>query len=314
MSAMEIVDGQLHEPGPILGWEGAPAELRRQLFTELVQAMTESVGVDAVLLHPYEDPGWAEGLADQHPGRFASVVELQDPAAPDIEERVAELAGRPGVVGARVIAAVPPEQLARLAAGEFDAAFAACERHRLPAFAMVSGSPALLDPVARAHPDLQIVVEHIGTRQPPAESYWAAADDWGFSVPEDPPFRSLPDLLALARYEHVAVKLCGAPTLSTQGFPFADVWPRVEEVIAAFGVERAFWASDIGRMSGRIGLTIRVPGADRPYQGKHNYMESLRFFSDNPQLSAAEKQQLLGGTVRRLLGWQPPPATPVGDG
>jgi hypothetical protein len=35
----------------------------------------------------------------------------------------------------------------------------------------------------------------------------------------------------------------------------------------------------------------------------HSWAELLFYLRDSPQLSAPEKEQILGGTVRRLLGW-----------
>ena len=49
---------------------------------------------------------------------------------------------------------------------------------------------------------------------------------------DTPPFKALPELLALARHPNVAVKLCGAQALSREAFPFSDVWPRVREFVA----------------------------------------------------------------------------------
>src|SRR5262249_5187616 len=96
-----------------------------------------------------------------------------------------------------------------------------------------------------------------------------------------------------------------------------------------YGPERLAWASDIQRTRGRTGLWNRLvspttadaqfqyrwgpdahvpaPPPDAPdYPGKHTYMDSLAFFLYHDQLSQHEKEQILGGTTRRLLEW---PAT-----
>lgn len=80
-------------------------------------------------------------------------------------------------------------------------------------------APAILRELgglAAALPDLQLVVDHLGLPQPPL-------------VPPDrpEPFGRLPELLSLARRPNVAVKLTGAPTLSRQRYPFADLWPHL---------------------------------------------------------------------------------------
>ena len=43
--------------------------------------------------------------------------------------------------------------------------------------------------------------------------------------------------------------------------------------------------------------------AGSDYPGKHTYTEALFFIRETLELSATEKTFLLGGTVRRLLGW-----------
>jgi L-fuconolactonase len=117
-----------------------------------------------------------------------------------------------------------------------------------------------------------------------------------------PKWQKLDEVLALAEYPNVALKMCGPAGLSEEGYPFADVWPNVERLLEAFGVDRVGWASDIGRFRGRIAWSIRVPGTEGHYPGKHNYMESLGFFLYS-DLSDDDKAKLLGQTTRRLLKW-----------
>jgi hypothetical protein len=121
--------------------------------------------------------------------------------------------------------------------------------------------------------------------------------------PDDPQWLKLPQLLEMAQYPNVAVKLCGVPGLSEEGYPYADVWPKVEQLLEAYGPDRLAWASDIGRFRGRVAWSIRVPGTEGHYTGKHNYMESLALYLYNSSLSEDEKAKLLGGTTRRLLKW-----------
>ena len=130
---------------------------------------------------------------------------------------------------------------------------------------------------------------------------------WGFrsrrSKRPSAPFARLPGLLELAVHPNVAVKLCGAPSLSLQPYPFEDVWASVRQILDAFGASRVMWASDISHFQGRVGWALRIPGADQHYTGKHSYAESLALYRDTDLLSQSEKELVLGGTVRRLLGW-----------
>jgi L-fuconolactonase len=127
--------------------------------------------------------------------------------------------------------------------------------------------------VAREFPDLPLVIDHFGLPQPPM-------------MQADPePFGALADLLPLAACPNVAVKFCGAPTLSGQEFPFDDVWPHLMPVVDAFTPQRLMWASD--------------------YQRVPNYTltEAVAFVRDTGQLSETDKEWLLGRAVRQFMRW-----------
>jgi predicted TIM-barrel fold metal-dependent hydrolase len=300
---VEIVDAQLHEPAPWLAWSTSDVGTRRDVLTETLMTSMDAVGVDAAVLFPVEDPAWAQERAGREPHRFAWVPMLTGgdptghgrdaikPDAPDLEEQIERAWARPGVVAIRIVPAVWPQEVARAKAGGYERAFAACEKQGIPVFLMVTGQLDLVATIAAAHPDLTLIVDHLGVPQPPAET------------PDTPPFQKLPELLALARYDNVAVKLCGVQALSEGAYPFEDVWPQVRELVAAFGADRLLWASDIGRFRGRVGWHVRVPGTERHYPGKHTYAESLSFYRDTQLLEPQEQELILGGTVRQLLRW-----------
>jgi hypothetical protein len=63
--------------------------------------------------------------------------------------------------------------------------------------------------------------------------------------------------------------------------------------------ERLLWASDFTRLRFVDGTTLRAPMAD--WYGL--YWQSLTHLLDTPELSPGEKELILGGNVRRLLGW-----------
>jgi L-fuconolactonase len=299
---MEIVDGQLHEPGVWFKWEEASQETWHTVLTESLLTTVDAVGVDGAVLMP-SDTVWAERVAEAYPGRFAVIPRVYpgppnpagaeiDPEAPDIEDQLTAAFARPGIKGIRFALGFWDDVVERWKQGAFDRAVDACARHDIPIFMFVSGHMDLVAPVAERYPDLPIVVDHMGIRQPPLEPV------------DSPPWRRLGELLALGRHPNVSVKLCGAPSLSLEGPPYADSWPAIEATLEAFGADRLFWASDISRFRGRLGAH-RFPVAEAEYVGKHTYAESLAFFSESP-LSESEKELILGGTIRRILDW---PAT-----
>jgi L-fuconolactonase len=304
--SFDIVDFQLHEPGNWLDWSGEVRATQHKAFTEMLLHMMESVGVEAALLHPTHEFDWAEGLAEQYPSKFGSVPMLHgdspqsshsgfppelSPHMPDIEEQITKVYGRTGVRAIRFVPGprVHPREFVKFSEGEYDRALKACEDQGVPILIHMSGGVDVLARPAQKFPRLQIIVDHIGLPQPPVEPV------------ADRAWAALPDILALARHPNIALKLSGAPGLSTESYPFADSWRHVAQLIEAFTPERLAWGSDISRFRGRVGWRIRFPELD--YVGKHNYMESLAFILYNDHLATEEKQQLLGGTARRLLKW-----------
>ncbi|MET0521243.1 MAG: amidohydrolase family protein [Jiangellaceae bacterium] len=301
---MDIVDMQLHEFAPFEDWPDVTAPQRRRVLTEAMLQALDCVGVTAAVINPIEDPEWADELVSQFPERFATVVNLGrasdgrgiDVDSPELEDDIVAAKQR-GAVGVRIgFFGESSEAAAEFAGGSLDRGLAMCEKHEMPLFMFCSGRLDLIERPADAFPGLQLIIDHIGMPQPPYEQ------------PDSPPWKALPELLALSRFPNVAIKMCGPIVFSGGSYPFSDVWPPVAQIIEAYGPDRVAWASDNGRFRGRIGWTIRHPvAAEHDYPGKHTYMESLAFFLYNDELDQDEKEQILGRTARRLLKWPPPP-------
>jgi L-fuconolactonase len=300
---MDIVDSQWHEPAPWLDWPDTDKETRRKVLTEILLASMDALGVDATLIFPIEDNVWSEGLAAATPGRFGSVPMISAartygdqslvvrPGAPDLEERIAEMKRRKGVLAVRILGGFFPEEVERMKAGGNDRAFAACEREQLPVYLFICGLPEMAAPVAEKFPKLTIILDHIALKAPPLEK------------PDDPPWKKLPELLALAKYPNVSIKMCGAPALSAESYPYRDIWSPIRKLVDAFGAERLMWGSDIPRFRGRIGKTMNVLDEHGRVAGGHTYAQSIGLYRDTDFLTSREKEWILGGAVRQILRW-----------
>lgn len=284
---MAIIDAQVHayerdHPGrPWAAVLHGPAEVTGE---DMVAAMDE-VGVDgALLVSPYTmyryDPSYAVEVGSAHPGRFGLIAPI-DPEARDVDDAVAAWAAERGAVGVRLIFG---SSVAGAAEGSADhpginALLAAAARRGLPVNTLCWGRLPLVAELARRHPDTQIVIDHLGLRQrfePPP--------------PEDP-FGDLPEVLALAELPNVAVKITGACTLSHQPFPYDDLWPPLERIFEAFGLERCLWGTDWTRATAFA-----------------TYAQAVDAFRDTPRLSAGDKETLMGGALERIYRWFPDPA------
>ena len=213
---------------------------------------------------------------------------------PNVEDTVAAWLQSPGVLGMRISLQSWPTTDAgfdRFRAGAYDRALQAAANHNVPLFLFATRGLWAAREIAERHPELTLIVDHIGIPQPPMD------------VREQKPWAALPEVLELARYPNVALKFCGAPSLATEPYPYPDIWPNIHQLVDAFGSERLMWASDIWRFNGRIGPHIELAEAQVPYPGKHTYAESVMFIRDTTELSLSEKEQILGGTVKRVLRW-----------
>ena len=105
-------------------------------------------------------------------------------------------------------------------------------------------SPAtLLSPefteVVERFSDLPIVLEHLG----------------GIGLGAQPPYTEFQQVLALARYPNLTIKLPGFGEFCALPHPFAHSPPLVEMTLEAFGAQRIMWGSDWPPVSSREGYT-----------------------------------------------------------
>ena len=244
---------------------------------DMVAAM-DAVGVDgALLISPWTlyrfDASYALEVHARHPGRFG-LIKPFDPASPSVSEEIAEWARTPGTVGARIVLleeATPAANdvgLARI--------LKAGAAHNLPINILAWDKLQLFEALARAHPDTQLVLDHVGLRQaftppPPAQ-----------------PFAALEKVVALARLSNVAIKISGACTLSNEAYPYADIWPPLGKLFEAFGLARCLWGTDWTRATAFL-----------------SYAQGVDAFRSSPLLTDSERAELMGGSLTRIYRWSP---------
>ena len=280
---MPTIDCQVHayeRDRPERPWAGTlvgPAEVTGD---DMVAAM-DAVGVEgALLVSPYTmyryDASYALEVHARHPGRFG-LIKPFDPSAPAVGDEVAGWAATPGVVGGRVmlsdryadrdLPADHPGLNQILAAGAANA---------LPINVVCWGKLDLLAELARRHPNTQLVIDHLGLAQPLQPP------------PPERPFADLPDVLALAELDNVAVKVSGACTLSRAPFPYDDIWEPLGQVFRAFGFERCMWGTDWTRAVELL-----------------TYEQGVEAFRVSDRLSESEGAALMGGSLARIYSWTP---------
>jgi predicted TIM-barrel fold metal-dependent hydrolase len=206
---VRIVDAQVHI------WSGGtPSGRHRQVasFTaEELLAEMDAAGVDAAVIHPPVswDPGsndLAVEAARRWPDRFAVLGQCRSTGRRKAR-RGSSLARAAGHEGLRYPLVLPEQQdLARgrhhgLAVARGGAPGPAGRHHGV---ALPAGVPS----VAERHPELRLVIDHLGLVR---------------SAQDDAAFANLGELLSLAALPNVAVKATGAPGYSTAPYPFRNI-------------------------------------------------------------------------------------------
>lgn len=270
---MPIVDAQIH-----LWGQGPPTnKSHRQVnafSAEEAIGLMDEAGVEAAVIHlvPWDPDclGVALDAVDKYPGRLAMLGELplDDPASRD---RIATLRDRSGVLGLRYILINEPQRR-WLRDGDIDWLWAAAEEAGVPVTLMATDSMDVIGRVAERHPRLRLTLDHLGGRGGLTDLKDHAA------------MAHMPELLALARHPNIAVKATGAPSYSTEAYPYPIMQDYVRQIFEAFGPERTFWGTDITKMP-------------------CSWRECITMFTDLPWLDADDRRLVMGDAVCAWWGW-----------
>jgi L-fuconolactonase len=288
---MEIIDGQFHEPSPPKELDAKfDAEVKTLVDVEIAREALDCVGVDKALA--FADQRYIDACVARYPERFGGVV-VFDHMADDLEDQIAIYREKPGCLAGRnlVANAATAELRPEFNEGKFDRYWAYAEKHDLPLFFSTHGWASVMSLVAERHPNLTMIIDHLGVSQSPV------------SPPRPDKWDQLDGLLGLAKYPNVNVKLCGSPLLSSEEYPYHDVWVHLHQVFDAFGPERILWASDFTRMRWLPSLAGGGGTRYAPFKNWKYYSDCLNYLRDTNEISESDKEWVLGKTVRRVLRW-----------
>jgi predicted TIM-barrel fold metal-dependent hydrolase len=129
----------------------------------------------------------------------------------------------------------------------------------------------MVGPIADAHPELLLTIDHLGMTGSVRE------------VDVDP---TIDELVKLASRPNVAVKASSLPSIARDAYPYRSMHDRIHRVLDAFGPRRMFWGSDL----------TRLPGSYR--EGVTMFTEELGF------LAGADLEWVMGQGVCTWLGWK----------
>jgi predicted TIM-barrel fold metal-dependent hydrolase len=269
---MMIVDAQIHI------WEKGkpPAHHRQEPYTmaDALEGM-KAAGVDRAVIHP---PMWdvdsnelAVEAVRAHPDRFA-IMGWFPLDRPESRALIDTWKSRPGMLGLRFYFSQPHEQ-SWPTDGTMDWLWPAAERAGIPVSLAAASFLPLVGQIADRHPGLKLIVDHMGVPR---------ASRGGDS------YRNMPQLLALARHENVAVKATGQAGYAEDGYPFRSIHPHLRQVYDTFGPSRMFWGTDITRMP-------------------CSWRECVTLFTEElPWLTGGDLDLVMGRAFCDWIGWKTP--------
>lgn len=267
---MLIVDAQVH-----IWTSGIPVHIHRQVSAytgdELLRDM-DAAGVNGVLLHP---PSWdvranevAIEAARNHPDRLA-ILGFFDVSKPENDKLIDTWKKQPGMRGLR-FAFLKPGEENRMIDGTMDWLWPAAEKAGLPVGLLVPNRCKEVAKIAAKYPGLKLLIDHMARPR--------------FSV-DDAGFADLDDLLALAKFPNVAVKATGAPSYSTDVYPYRNIHKYIQRIFDAFGPSRLFWGTDITRMPCTWRQCVTM------------YTEEM------PWLKGSDLELVMGRALCDFIGW-----------
>jgi predicted TIM-barrel fold metal-dependent hydrolase len=274
---MMIVDSQVHiwaADTPERPWPPGQAARAHQAVPltaeDLLQKM-DAAGVSRAVLVP---PSWegdrndvALAAAHRWPDRFAVMgrVSLE---APESRDEFLPLTRTAGMLGLRFTFHTK-EQQKLLTGGAADWLWPAAASARVPLMVHPPHSLHLIDEIAARHPDLRLVIDHLGLMRPKLDHE---------------AFASLPELLALAKRPNIAVKASAVTDYSGEPYPHPILQGYLRKVFDEFGPKRMFWGSDISRV-------------------RHPYRQMVTLFTEElPWLGEEDKAWIMGRGLCEWLG------------
>jgi len=274
-----IVDSQVHlwkAETPDWPWvPGRKAQLPEPFTIEKLVSMMDEAGVDRAVIVPPSWPGdrndYGLEAARRYPERFAVMgrIAIEKPRSAAL---LPNWRGQPGMLGIRLT--FHRGQAALLESGATDWFWPAVEKAGLPVMFLAPGNMPKFAAIAERHPGLPLIVDHMSLTAEIAQSR---------TIP-----KAIDDLVPLARYPNVSVKLSSAPTYSFDPYPWRDMSEHLKRCFDAFGPRRCYWGTDLTNAFAKSTYRQRIT----------QFTEELDFLSEE------DKDWVMGRAILARLGWK----------
>ncbi len=238
---------------------------------ELLNEHMAKAEVDkAVIVQPIHylyDNRYVASCKKRFPGKFATVA-LVDPKSPLAPDQLELLVKENGFGGMRLhlsrqddpsVLASTDQNLLWKRVQELGVSFIVLGR---------AGDLPALEPIFDRFPDVKVVLDHLG----------------GAPVEESPAKPLLANVLKMARYPNIYVKISNMNFISKLPYPHQDTFGMVQEIFNAFGPKRLMWGTDFPHVLRKGGYS----------QALQLVRDELDFLSDQ------DKEWLFSRTVQQV--------------
>jgi predicted TIM-barrel fold metal-dependent hydrolase len=251
---------------------GARPHRPEPLGADELIGMMDRTGVDRAVIVPPSPAGDYNDTAleavHRFPDRFA-VMGRFNPEAEGARERLETWLDQPGMLGIRMTF-FKPHWARWLAPDVIDWFWSACERLNIPLMALAPGLIKEIAALAKRHPGLTIILDHMARQS---------------ALRDEECFADLDVMLGLANLPNIAIKASALPCYTNDGYPFSRLTPYLQRTLEAFGTDRIMWGSDLTRLP-------------------CSYLECLDHIRrELPFLTDDDRARVLGGTAAKLLRW-----------
>jgi predicted TIM-barrel fold metal-dependent hydrolase len=274
-----IVDAQVHlwkAESPEWPWvPGRKPQLPEPFTIEKLVPLMDEAGVDRAVIVPPSWPGdrndYGLEAARRYPNRFAVMGRIPI-TKPESAALLPKWKEQPGMVGVRLT--FMREQAALLQGSTTDWFWPAAEKAGLPVMFLAPGNLPKFASIAERHPGLPLIIDHMSLLQETAQ--------------EGRIKQAIDDVVALAKYPNVSVKLSSAPTYSFEPYPWRDMNEHIKRCFDAYGPRRCYWGTDLTNAF-----------------GKSTYRQRVTHFTEElPFLSASDKEWVMGRAILERLNWK----------
>lgn len=272
-----IVDAQAHlwkAESPDWRWVPGRKPQLPEPFTieKLIELMDES-GVDRAVIVPPSWPGdrndYGLEAARRYPNRFAVMGRI--PMQPDSARLLLKWKEQPGMLGIRLT--FMREQSALLTSGSADWVWPAAEKAGIPIMFFAPDNIPKFAPIAERNPGLTLIIDHMSLMQETAQERRIAS--------------AIDDVVKLAKYPNVSVKLSSAPNFSLESYPWRDMTEHLKRCFDAYGPKRCYWGTDLTNTLAKATYLQRV----------EHFTKELSFLSED------DKDWVMGRAILARLNW-----------